>query len=33
MRVDTELSMGCRTLLCITRNVPAGVEWGNKGVR
>lgn len=25
-----ELSMGCRSLLCITRNVPAGVEWGTK---
>lgn len=31
--VDTELSGGCRSLLCIVRNVPAGVEWGNKGIR
>lgn len=24
---------GCRSLLCIAGNMPAGMEWGNKGIR
>lgn len=30
MHVDIELFVSCRSLLCITRTVPAGMKWGTK---